>query len=107
MTEKQLNAIYRVIDADPVSITTQDAAEIIPADPQTLREACKAGRQGFPVCIVGDTIKIPARPFFEFWGIQYERATPSRETRIEQCARLLERINNEDLERSGAGNQPG
>ena len=24
-----MNAIYRVIDADPVSITTQDAAEII------------------------------------------------------------------------------
>ena len=84
MTEKQANAIKRVIEAGDVTMTPQDAAEIIGAYPQALREACRAGTQGFPVYISGDTIKIPARPFFEFWGLKYERATPNYERRTNE-----------------------
>ena len=94
MTEKQLNAIKRVIDADPVSITPQDAAEIIGAHPQALRDACRDGTQGFPVYISGGTIKIPTRPFFEFWGLTnttmstffYEKARPVYEKRHSTAA---------------------
>lgn len=82
MTEKQANAIKRVIAAGDVTMTPKDAADIIRAAPQTLRESCKIGRQGFPVCIIGDTIKIPVIPFFEYWGIRYETRKGGRHAGI-------------------------
>ena len=96
MTEKQANAIKRTIAAQDVALTPKDAAEIIGADPQALRDACRAGTQGFPVYISGDTIKIPARPFFAFWGIEYETATPNYEKRLTLAAAMIaaERKNN-------------
>ena len=72
MTEKQIKAIKRVIDADEISMTAEDAAEIIRSNPQKLRESCKIGAQGFPVCFIGAEVKIPVIPFFNFWGIAYE-----------------------------------
>lgn len=84
MTDRQKAAINRVLQSGDISMTPEDAAEIMQSGPQQIRDACKAGTAGFPCSVIGSHVKIPVRPFLEFWGVKlnnYETAVGYRETR--------------------------
>lgn len=50
-------------------LLAREVAPILGTDPHSIRVAARVapGRLGFPVCVVGSRVKIPKRPFVEFW----------------------------------------
>ena len=50
-------------------LLAREVAPILGTDPHSIRVAARMapGRLGFPVCVVGSRVKIPKRPFVEFW----------------------------------------
>lgn len=51
-----------------VMLTPKEAAEVIGCDPQSIRVCAKQQpwRLGFPVCVVGNRVKIPVEGFLRF-----------------------------------------
>jgi len=50
-------------------LLASEVAPILGTDPHSIRVAARVapGRLGFPVCVVGSRVKIPKKPFIEFW----------------------------------------
>lgn len=50
-------------------LLAREVAPILGTDPHSIRVAARVapGRLGFPVCIIGSRVRIPKRPFVEFW----------------------------------------
>lgn len=53
---------------DREMLTAEIVSKVIGADPQNIRVAAlqKPYLLGFPVCIIGNRVKIPRRPFIKF-----------------------------------------
>ena len=51
-----------------VTLTPKEAAEVLGCNPQTIRVCAKQQpwRLGFPVCVVGNRVKIPTEGFLKF-----------------------------------------
>lgn len=56
--------------SDKVLLTPADVAEVLGADPQTIRTAALDNPQtlGFPVSRIGKLTRIPRKPFLAFLG---------------------------------------
>lgn len=57
----------KAIDRD--WLLASEVAPILGTDPHSIRVAARVapGRLGFPVCIIGSRVRIPKKPFIEFW----------------------------------------
>lgn len=63
MTLDQLKAI------DRDWLLAREVAPILNTDPHSIRVAARVApeRLGFPVCVVGSRVKIPKKPFIQYW----------------------------------------
>ena len=50
-------------------LLAREVAPILGTDPHSIRVAAKVapGRLGFPVCIIGSRVRIPKKPFIQYW----------------------------------------
>ena len=50
-------------------LLAREVAPLLGVDPHSVRVAAMLApeRLGFPVCVVGSRLKIPKKPFIEFW----------------------------------------
>lgn len=57
----------KVIDRD--WLLASEVAPILGTDPHSIRVAARVapGRLGFPVCIIGSRVRIPKKPFIQYW----------------------------------------
>ena len=57
----------RKVDRD--WLLAREVAPILGTDPHSIRVAAKVapGRLGFPVCIIGSRVRIPKKPFIQYW----------------------------------------
>lgn len=57
----------RKVDRD--WLLAREVAPILGTDPHSIRVAAKVapGRLGFPVCIIGTRVRIPKKPFIQYW----------------------------------------
>lgn len=57
----------RKVDRD--WLLAREVAPILGTDPHSVRVAARLApeRLGFPVCIIGSRVRIPKKPFIEFW----------------------------------------
>ena len=64
----------KAIDRD--WLLASEVAPILGTDPHSIRVAARVapGRLGFPVCIIGSRVRIPKKPFIEFWEGKMEGA---------------------------------
>ena len=46
-----------------------EVAPVLGTDPHSIRVAARLApeRLGFPVCIIGSRVKIPRKPFIQYW----------------------------------------
>lgn len=61
-----------LLTSDKLVITPEEAALVLGSNPQTIRMAAHDGTLGFPVCIMGNRVKIPRIPFLRFLGLSVE-----------------------------------
>ena len=54
---------------DRAYLLAREVAPILGTDPHSIRVAARLApnRLGFPVCVIGSRVKIPKKPFIEFW----------------------------------------
>ena len=64
------NTISDLMITDKPMLTPEDISSVLGSDPQTIRIAAKQNPKalGFPVCVIGNRVKIPRAPFLEFIG---------------------------------------
>lgn len=50
-------------------LLAREVAPVLDTDPHSIRVAAKLApeRLGFPVCLVGSRVRIPKKPFIQFW----------------------------------------
>ena len=55
-------------------LTPAQVAPFLGSNPDTIRYMAREHPEklGFPVCVIGNRVKIPKRPFFKFLGIKEE-----------------------------------
>lgn len=57
----------KAIDRD--WLLASEVAPILGTDPHSIRVAARVapGRLGFPVCVIGSRVRIPKKPFIQYW----------------------------------------
>lgn len=55
-----------------VFISAEEAAKIMGCHAQDIRNQAQtdAAKLGFPVNVMGSRVRIPRKPFMEFWGLE-------------------------------------
>ena len=50
-------------------LLASEVAPILGTDPHSIRVTARlaTGRLGFPVCIIGSRVRIPKKPFIQYW----------------------------------------
>lgn len=50
-------------------LLAREVAPLLGVDPHSVRVAARVApeRLGFPVCVIGSRVKVPKKPFIEFW----------------------------------------
>jgi hypothetical protein len=62
--------IQDIKHSEAAFLTAKDIADIMRVDPQSIRNQAKKNpvALGFPICFVGNQLKIPRIPFLKFIG---------------------------------------
>lgn len=60
--------LAEIKQSDKALLLPADIAEVLDCDPHSIRVAahCDPALLGFPVCVVGNRVKIPRKPFIRF-----------------------------------------
>lgn len=66
--------LKELIASDKILLTPEEASVVLGANPQTIRMSAHDGTLGFPVCILGNRVKIPRIQLLRFLGIEVEYA---------------------------------
>lgn len=61
--------LEEMIKSDKVLLSVEDVCQVLESQPVTVRSSAKAGTLGFPVCRLGNRVKIPRLPFLRFLGV--------------------------------------
>ena len=71
------NPLDRIAGIDKDMLSPADVAPVLGCNPYAINVMAKAdpARLGFPVCMIGNRVKIPRRAFLRWAGYEKEAAT--------------------------------
>ena len=71
------NPLDRIAGIDKDMLSPADVAPVLGCHPYAINVAAKTdpARLGFPVCMIGNRVKIPRRAFLRWAGYEKEAAT--------------------------------